>query len=62
MRFTFTIESANSAMTDEEYGGTAHAVAELLDRAAQDVRDGSTNGVLRDANGHIVGAWALTTD
>lgn len=63
MRFSLTIESNNSAMVgDEGYAPTGDAVAELLDQAARDLRDGATSGRLRDANGHQVGTWGLTTD
>jgi hypothetical protein len=62
MRFTLTIESHNSAMTDDEYGGTAYAVQQLLSRTVMNLGDGATAGTLRDANGQEVGSWALTTD
>lgn len=62
MRFSLTIESINSAMTDEEYGGTAYAVQQLLSRTVTNIGNGATSGTLRDANGHQVGTWDLTTD
>lgn len=52
-RFMVTINLGNDAMREPEH------IAEMLDRVAQAVRGGMTEGPLRDLNGNRVGFYSI---
>lgn len=56
MKFTLTIESDNVEMTDEPHNAAALSLADVY----RSLRDYSTEGTIRDANGNLVGSWELT--
>ena len=51
------IDLDNDALVDNP-----HAVADLVETVARQVRNGYTSGYPRDANGNGVGYWSLDTD
>lgn len=58
-RFTLHIDSENAAFTDND-ADAREAIADLLTTAAEQVRDGNTEGYLRDYNnGERVGHWTF---
>ena len=60
MAFKIEISTSNAAF-EEDYRGAV--VADLLtESVAPKLRDGHTDGIVRDVNGNNIGTWTLTTE
>jgi hypothetical protein len=61
VKLTLTIETNNSAFTDEEEGPTAFLLADAIESDVEDaIRNGATSGRVTDPNnGATVGTWEL---
>lgn len=61
MKLTLTIETNNSAFTDDEEGPTAWVLADVVETEVESkIRDGHTKGNVTDPNnGQVVGSWEL---
>ena len=47
----------NAAFQDYDY--TYLMIARTIDKVADDVRDGETSGIIRDANGNTIGKFEV---
>ena len=64
MAFYLTINTDNAAfgLETDEGGHNEQELGRVLDIVSEQVRQGATAALIRDANGNTVGKWAWETD
>lgn len=65
MKFKLELDCDNSAFCVHDENNNLRPepqweIARILEEAAQKVRDGNREGILLDANGHLVGKYKIT--